>query len=146
MKSQKGHIKKITETARWEPPRKAVYSEHSIAIHSISKADYVTALLAIIRTEFRSSWRRAVSVIFEKWPAISPYFSFLTKANVIFFFMCLVRSIIANLCPIMINLYALDFNMCRAEEVISFFLTLGVWPSSGMMDTTEEKLPLWNVL
>ena len=37
--------------------------------------------------------------------------------------MCLVRSIIANLCPIMIH-----FNVCRSEEVISFkfLLTLSV--------------------
>ena len=35
--------------------------------------------------------------------------------------MCLVKSIIANICPIMINFYALDFNVCRSEEVISFF-------------------------
>ena len=36
--------------------------------------------------------------------------------------MCLVRSILANLHPIMINLNALDFNVYRSEEVISFFL------------------------
>ena len=30
-------------------------------------------------------------------------------------------SIIANLCPIMIHLNALDFNVCRSEEMISFF-------------------------
>ena len=35
-----------------------------------------------------------------------------------FFFMCLVRSIIAKLCPIMIKFSALDFNVCRSEEVI----------------------------
>ena len=27
-----------------------------------------------------------------------------------------------NRCPIMIHLNALDFNVCRSEEVISFFL------------------------
>ena len=48
--------------------------------------------------------------------AISPYFIlFMTQANI------MVRSIIANLCPIMINLNALDFNVCRSEEVIRFF-------------------------
>ena len=35
--------------------------------------------------------------------------------------MCLARSIFANLCPIMIHLNDLDFNVCRFEEVISFF-------------------------
>ena len=48
------------------------------------------------------------------------FYSFLTQANVIFL-MCLVRSIIANLSPIMIHFDALDFNVCRSEEVISFF-------------------------
>ena len=50
----KGHFSKITKTARWEPPRKAAYSEYSIAIHSISKAGYVTTVLAIVRTELRA--------------------------------------------------------------------------------------------
>ena len=31
--------------------QKAAYSEHSIAIHSISKVGYVTAVLAIVRAE-----------------------------------------------------------------------------------------------
>ena len=31
----------FTETAYLEPPQKAVYSKHSIAIHSISMAGYV---------------------------------------------------------------------------------------------------------
>ena len=39
--------------------RKAAYSEHSIAIHSISKAGYVTAVLAIVRTEFRARETRS---------------------------------------------------------------------------------------
>ena len=51
--NRKGHLKKITETAHWEPPRKAAYSEHSIAIRSISKAGYVTTVLAIIRAVLR---------------------------------------------------------------------------------------------
>ena len=49
----KGHFSKITETARWEPPRKVVHSEHLI-VHSISKAGYVTSVLAIVRTELRA--------------------------------------------------------------------------------------------
>ena len=40
--------------------------------------------------------------------------------------MCLVRSTIANLCPIMIHFNALDFNVCRSEEVM-FLLTLSVF-------------------
>ena len=37
------------------------------------------------------------------------------------FEMCFIRSTIDNLCPIMIRFYALDFNECHSEEVISFF-------------------------
>ena len=42
--------KLLTENLHEGPP-KGAYSEHSIAIHSISKAGYVTAVLAIVRTE-----------------------------------------------------------------------------------------------
>ena len=61
---------KITETARWEPLRKTAYSEHSIL-----KAGYVTAVLAIVRAELRA--REASSCCDKKkWPhAISPYFT-----------------------------------------------------------------------
>ena len=45
----KGNFSKITETAHWEPPRKAAYWNHSIAIHSISMAGYVTTVLALVR-------------------------------------------------------------------------------------------------
>ena len=48
-----GHFSKIKETAHWEPPQKAAYSEHSIAIHSILMAGYVTAVLAFVRAEPR---------------------------------------------------------------------------------------------
>ena len=74
---------KISETARGEPPRKAAYSEHSIAFHSISKAGYVTAVLAIVRTELRA---REASSFCDFWKITSCDFtlfcSFLTQANV----------------------------------------------------------------
>ena len=38
-------------TAHWEQPRKASHSEYSIAIHSVSVAGYVTAVLAIVCAE-----------------------------------------------------------------------------------------------
>ena len=40
----------LAEKLHERPP----ISEHSIAIHSISKAGYVTAVLAIVRTELRA--------------------------------------------------------------------------------------------
>ena len=51
MKSQKVTFQKSQKLLAENSPRKAAYSEHSIAIHSISKAGYVTAVLAIVRTE-----------------------------------------------------------------------------------------------
>ena len=80
-----GHFSKITETARWEPPRKAAYSEHSIAVHSLSKAGYVTAVLAIVRTDLCA---REASRFCDFWNMTSCDFTwsyfFLTRANISF--------------------------------------------------------------
>ena len=57
MKSQKVMFQK-SQTAHREPPRKAAYSKHSIAIHS----NYVTAVLAIVRTELCARDREASSL------------------------------------------------------------------------------------
>ena len=62
--------KLLAENLRERPPIQNI----SIAIHSISKAGYVTAVLAIVRTELRAR-EASSSVIFETWPlAILPYF------------------------------------------------------------------------
>ena len=118
----KGNFSKITQTARWEPPRKSAYSEHSIAIHSISKTGYVTAILAIVRAELRA---REASSFCDFWKMTSCNFTFIflffDSMKRLFFEMCLVRSTLANLCPTMIHFNALDFNECRSEEVLSFF-------------------------
>ena len=119
----KGHFSKITETARWEPPQKGAYSEHSIAIHSISKAGYVTAVLAIVRAELRA---REASNFCDFWKMTSCdftlFYSFFFNSSIrLFFEMWLVRTTVAKLCPIMIYFNALDFNECRSKEVISFF-------------------------
>ena len=53
------------------------------------------------------------------------FYSFLTQSNICFLKMCLIRSTIANLCPIMVHSNTLDFNECRSEEVM-FLLTLSV--------------------
>ena len=52
MKSQKEIFQK-SDTAHREPPQKAAYSEHAMAIHSISMAGYVTTLLAFVCAELR---------------------------------------------------------------------------------------------
>ena len=80
-----GHFSKITETARCKPPQKAVYSELLIAIHSTSKAGYVTTRLAIVRTELRA---REASSFCDFWKMTSCdftlFYSFLKEANINF--------------------------------------------------------------
>ena len=120
--NRKVHFSKITETAHWELLRKAAYSEHSIAIHSISMAGCVTAVLAFVRAALRGR-KTSSSVIFWKVTScdFTPFYSVLTQPNVCCcFYMCLVKTI-AKLCPNMIHFDALDFSECRSEEVISFF-------------------------
>ena len=54
------------------------------------------------------------------WNLTLFYFFFLFKQTFVFFLDVLglgLRSIMANLCQIMIHLNALDFNVCRSEEV-----------------------------
>ena len=117
---QKVICKIITEIARWEPPGKAAYSEHSIAIHSISMSGYVTAILAFVHAELRA--REASSFCdFGKITSCYLILLLIDSSKHLFFEMCLVRSTIANLCPIMIHFDALDFSECRSEEVLFCF-------------------------
>ena len=46
--NHEGHFLKIAETAHQASSTEAAYSEHSIAIHSISMAGYVNAVRAIV--------------------------------------------------------------------------------------------------
>ena len=82
LRNRKRSLFKITETARGEPPRKAAYSEHSIASHYISKAVYVIAVLVVVRTDFLNALLR-----FHFF-----FLFFLLKQT--FVQMCLVMSII----------------------------------------------------
>ena len=131
----KGHFSKITETAHWEPPRKAAYSELSIAIHSISKADYVTAVLAIVRAELRAQ-------------EASSFCDFLKNDLLRFHLILLlfdsnVRRTIANMCPIMIHFNVLDFDesvsLWRSDK---FLLTLSVYIQTGrLLGYVLQNLP-----
>ena len=127
----KGNFSKITETARWEPPRKPAYSEHSIAIHSISMAGYVISVLGIVRAELCAREASSFCVFWTndllRIHIILLFFDLIKR---LFFEMCLVRSTIANLSPIMIHFNALDFKECRSEEVM-FLLTLSVYISQN---------------
>ena len=86
VKLQKVIFQKITESAHWEPPRKAAYSEHSIAIHSISMAGYVMAVLATVCGELLA-WEASSFCDFEKLPlAISLHFLLFDTFKQIFTF------------------------------------------------------------
>ena len=52
---------------------------------------------------------------------LTTFLSFLTRENLVFFRLFLLRSIIAYLCPNIINFDNVDFSERRPEEVISFF-------------------------
>ena len=84
-----GNFSKNHRNCLWEPPWKATYSEHSIAIHSISKAGYATAVLFVVHEELRA---REVSSFCDFWKFTSCDFNFnlnftlflLLKANIWF--------------------------------------------------------------
>ena len=107
------------------------YSEHAIAVHSITVAGYVTAnwLLSVANSQ---PWRQAISVIFERlpltiWSDFTTLFSFLTRTTIFssfLYFLCAFITL-ANLCPNMINFDMVDFSKCRSEEVM-FLLMLSV--------------------
>ena len=110
---QKSH-KLLAEILLERPPS---YSEHSIAIHSISKADYITAVLAIFHTQLCSG-RRAVSTSCD----FTAFFFCLIEV-ILYFFRCalILRMTLANLCQNKFHFDAVDFSECRSEEVMSFF-------------------------
>ena len=120
----KGHFSKITETARWEPPRKAAYTEHFNSYSFNFKGGLLYPPYWLLSVPRSVPGRRAVSVIFETssptfltfcinygnlWFYLILVFFYSSKRK--YFEMCLVRSIFANLGPIMIHLNALDFNV-----------------------------------
>ena len=74
--------KLLAENLRERPPIQNI----SIAIHSVSKAGFVTAVLAIVHTELHA---REASSFCDFWKMTSCdftlFYSFLTQANIIVF-------------------------------------------------------------
>ena len=64
----KGHFSKIAETAHQASSTEAAYSEHSIAIHSISMAGYVTPVPAFVCVKLPS---RKANSLCEFWQLTS---------------------------------------------------------------------------
>ena len=107
----------MTETAHWASSTQAVYSKHSIVIHSIS----ILGRLCNRRTGY--CLQRTISVIFENYllQFLRIFLLFGSSKHLGFFLDVLNKVIIAILCPNMINFDALDFIECHLEEMISFF-------------------------
>ena len=72
----------------------------------------VHMLYRLLSAAISQPWKLAISAILN--------FFFLSSKRLLFE-MCLIKSIIANLCPIMIHFNALDFSECRSNEVINVF-------------------------
>ena len=109
----------IAETAHRASSTEAAYSQHSIAIHSISIAGYVTPVPAFLCGKLPG---RKASSLCDFWKLtllrFHPFFSFLTQVNPFFLQMCLIKITLANLCRNMINFDAVDFSECCSEEVL----------------------------
>ena len=76
VKSRKVIFRKSQKLLTERAPMEAAYSEHSIAIYSISMVGYVNAIPAFVCFEAPSPRGQAVSVIFENLPlAISSHLS-----------------------------------------------------------------------
>ena len=69
------NCKNCSPSELWASSMEVAYSEHSIAIHSISMVGYVNAVWLLSASNSQPE-RQAVSVIFENWPlAISSHLS-----------------------------------------------------------------------
>ena len=81
-KSQ-GNFSKITENAHWASTTEAAYSEHLIAIHSISMAGYVTTILAFVWGESAKEVSNFCDLRRKKKAScnFTTFFSFLNLAN-----------------------------------------------------------------
>ena len=114
--------KLLAENLHGRPPIQNIQK-----LRSISKAGYVTAVLAVVRTELAPCREASSFCDLENLLRFTLFYSFFDSSKN-FFLMCLVRSIIANLCLVMIHLDALDFNVCCSEKVIScFWRSVYVW-------------------
>ena len=122
MKSQKAIFRKMAETAHRASSTVAADSEHSIAIHSISMAGYLTTVPAFVCIELPAREASSFCDFFKLTLCnFTTYFSFLT--DVILYF---VRCALANLCPSMIHFYLVDLVSVANWRSDKFLLTLSV--------------------
>ena len=85
-------------------------------------AGYVNTMRAIVCSELPA---REASNFCDFWKLTSsdfiPFISSLIELNFSFFYMCLLRINLPNMCPNMNNFDTVDFSECHSEEVVSFF-------------------------
>ena len=75
----------MTESAHRASSTQAAHSQHSIASHSISMADYVTAVLAFVRGELPAQETSNFCDFFKLTSCnFTTFFSFLAQANICF--------------------------------------------------------------
>ena len=119
----------------WASSTEAAYSEHSIAIHSISMAGYVNAVPAFVCFELPA---REASRFCDFWKLTScdfiAFISSLIEVNVCFLDVLRLNLHVPNLHPNMIQVDALDFREWHSEEVISFF-----WRSVYIFVSLNQK-------
>ena len=106
----------------WVSSTEAAFSEHSIAIHSISLAGYVNARTGycLLRTPSprgkQFQWFLKIDLF--RFHRIYLLFDW---NKPLFFSMCLLMINLPELCPNMIHFDAVDFSEWHSNEVISFF-------------------------
>ena len=86
----KRNFLKIPEIGGRASSTEAAYSEHSLAIHSIPMAGYVTVVQAFVWGELPV---RDASTFCDLKKKITAFFSFCTQAN-LYILMCLIRTTI----------------------------------------------------
>ena len=136
----KGHFLRIAETAHRASSTEAVYSEHSIAIHSISMAGYVNAVPAFVCFELPT---REASSFGDFWKLTScddRIYLLFDWSKLLFLSMRLLRINLPNLCPNVIHVDALDFSEWHSKEVISFFWR-SVYISINLINLSIHKHP-----
>ena len=80
VKQEKNAVK--SQKMHFQNPQKVACSGHSIAIHSISMAGYVTAVLTFVHAKLCA--REASSILKMTSCNFTAFYSFLTKANTCF--------------------------------------------------------------
>ena len=104
-------------------------------------AGYVNIVLAIVCSELPA---REASNFCDFWKLtfcnFIAFISSMIELTFFFFYMCLLRINLPNLCPNMNHFDAVDFSECHSEKVISFFLTLSLVQHASFNTGLQRKM------